>query len=147
MGNFKVGDIVVIHSWKHPDVYEDMCDRPLKVYAIKTENEKNVIDIIDESTGEIYSFSDKMLDAYAFPKVGDTVIVHKPINVTQPPVWIDEMESLDETIQVVSSISEVTDTALCENVLFLFNKAWLEVIADTNNLSEESKITIEEFLS
>ncbi len=63
-------------------------------------------------------------------EVGDIVTVHKPYDVNEKPVWIDDMDELDGRVGKITDIS--ASSTVCyisfdEGVRsrFLFNLRWL----------------------
>lgn len=140
---FWEGDKVVHHSYIHGEnSNKDIADRILEVVAINLSTEHiNIIgNSLDESHKTTNYYRAGMFEKLPNFKSGDTVIVHKPINVRISPSWIDRMNKYDgKELRVETIGMRDLDLGVCYN----FNRAWLEVPKDE---PFESEILLDDFL-
>lgn len=140
---FWEGDKVVHHSYIHRgSTNNDIADRILEVVAINLSTEH--INVAGDNLNESHKTTDYyragMFEKLPNFKSGDTVIVHKPINVRIPPVWIDTMDKRDDE---ELDIKYVRTFYADLGVGYGFNLAWLEI---QKNEPFESEILLEDFL-
>lgn len=140
---FWEGDKIVHHSYIHMgSTNKDIADRILEVVAINLATEH--INVTGEKLGGSHKTTDYyragMFEKLQDFKIGDTVIVHKPINVRISPSWIDRMNKYDgKELRVETLGMRDLDLGVCYN----FNRAWLEVPKDE---PFESEILLDDFL-
>lgn len=140
---FWEGDKVVHHSYIHGEnSNKDIADRILKVVAINLATEH--INVTGHSLGESHKTTDYyragMFEKLPNFKSGDTVIVHKPIDVKIPPIWVDGMDKRDNEELDIQNVQTFYASL---GVGYGFNLAWLEMPKDE---PFESEILLDDFL-
>lgn len=69
---------------------------------------------------------------------GDVVVVHKPLDVCEHPVWVPDMDKYDGKKFIVSNVFESNNTALLSGIgLFSFNINWLERVTTDDDFDTE----------
>jgi hypothetical protein len=61
-------------------------------------------------------------------KVGDKVRIHKPADVEDGPVWIEQMDKFDGTEQVLESVGSVGNWYCVDSCGYCFHPDWLELV-------------------
>ena len=136
---YNVWDKVVHYSYEHTPCNANLVDYTFRVEDINYEAE--VVDVIDEyNDRRKFEVPARLFSKLPDFKIGDTVIVHKPINVRIYPAWTDRMDEYDgKELRV-----EILDThVLYLGVFYSFNSAWLELL---KNEPFESEILLDDFL-
>ena len=141
---FSVGDKVVFHSWKHNAGKEakGYADTPLNIYKTDDGVEGNVI-VTVKATGEVVSLPARNLERLVEPQVGDTIIVHKPLDVVRSPMWNRSMDKYDGA---ELSVYYYTDGRyiVTEECKWRFHPAWVETVHSSKTF--ETDVTLDEFL-
>lgn len=136
-------DKVVHHSYIHGgSTNNDIADRILEVVAINLATEH--INVVGKDLNESHKTTDYysagMFEKLQDFKIGDNVIVHKPIDVRIFPVWVGSMDKLDNE---EFDIEYVGTWYASLGVGHVFNLAWFE-ISKSNQF--ESGIQFDDFL-
>lgn len=141
---FNVGAEVVLHSWKHNvgEEAKDYADTPLNIYKTDDETEGNVI-VVAKATGEAVSLPARNLERLIEPQIGDTIIVHKPLNVDRSPTWTNSMNKYDGAELSVKCYTN-KGNILPEECGYRFHPAWVETAH--NSKAFETDVTLDEFL-
>lgn len=67
---------------------------------------------------------------------GDTVIVHKPNDTRESPIWLPDMDKYDGMSMTV--YADRGGIVWLDETEYSFNRKWLELISDCEDLSCES---------